>query len=356
MGKFIHIDMDCFFAAVEMQKRPELKHVPIAIGGTVKRRGVISTCNYPARKFGVHSAMATAQALKLCPNLVLVSGSMREYSLISKRIMGILRTFTDQVEVVSVDEAYLDVTDCKLYKGSATLIAKAIRERIFIETGLTASAGVAPIRFVAKIASDENKPDGLFVVTPKALESFVATLELRKIPGVGKVTQEKLKTYGLITCQNVRDRSLNFMLEKFGKFGLSMWQKSHAIDKRGLSFDRERKSVGVERTLSHDIHTLEECSECLLDLMARLKERMQDKVQLGVTTLGVKLKFNDFKSTSVEKKANQVSLDLFQVLLKQALERKQSRSIRLVGIFVNLPHSQLNKQLELFDKQFLLFN
>ncbi|MCJ8314114.1 MAG: DNA polymerase IV [Saccharospirillaceae bacterium] len=353
--KFIHIDMDCFFAAVEMKKRPELKNIPMAIGGSTKRRGVIATCNYPARYFGIHSAMATSQALKLCPQLVLVPGSMKEYSDVSQQIMAILRTFTDQVEVVSVDEAFLDVTDCELFDGSATLIAQAIRARILLETGLTASAGIAPLRFVAKIASDENKPDGIFVVSPKRIDEFVAGLALKKIPGVGKVTQEKLKRYGLSTCQNVRDQSLNFMIDKFGKFGLSIWQKSHAIDKRGLSFDRERKSVGVEHTLSDDINSFEQCCECLFKLLERLKERLQDKTKYGVTTIGVKLKFNDFKSTSVEQKTTQISVDLFKELLQQALLRKENRSIRLVGIFVNLPSSYLCKQLELFEKQQGLF-
>ncbi|BCE00343.1 DNA polymerase IV [Marinicellulosiphila megalodicopiae] len=347
MKKFIHIDMDCFFAAVEMQKRPELKNVPMAIGGSKLRRGVIATCNYPARAFGVHSAMATANALRVCPQLVLVPGSMKEYSRISAQIMSILRTFTDQVEVVSVDEAFLDVTDCSLHNGSATLIAQDIRAEIFKQTGLTASAGVAPVRFIAKIASDENKPNGQCVVTPDQLDGFVLNLPLKKIPGVGKVTQEKLANMGLHTCADIREKNLNFMIDKFGKFGLSIWHKSHGIDNRGLSFNRERKSIGVEHTLAEDITTYEQCCDCLDNLLLRLNERMESKSQQTICTLGVKLKFNDFKSTSVEQKANQLSTGLFKQLLLQAFYRKAERSIRLVGIFVNLPSGELNKQLEL---------
>jgi len=173
MRKIIHVDMDCFYAAVEMRDNPALKNIPIAIGGNSDRRGVISTCNYPARKYGVRSAMATAYAMKLCPNLTLVKGRMDAYASESQKIRKIFSDYTDLVEPLSLDEAYLDVTNSQFCGGSATLIAEEIRARIKSELGLTASAGVAPCKFVAKVASDENKPDGICVITPDNLDEFV---------------------------------------------------------------------------------------------------------------------------------------------------------------------------------------
>ena len=188
--------MDCFYAAVEMRDNPALRDIPIAIGGSSDRRGVISTCNYPARKFGVRSAMATAYAMRLCPNLTLVKGRMDVYVRESQKIRHIFEDYTDLIEPLSLDEAYLDVTHTQLFGGSATLIANDIRRRIYSELGLTASAGVAPCKFVAKVASDENKPDGICVVTPDKLDTFVRQMVLEKIPGVGKVTLQKLHRMG----------------------------------------------------------------------------------------------------------------------------------------------------------------
>ncbi|MGL5120726.1 MAG: DNA polymerase IV, partial [Plesiomonas shigelloides] len=174
MRKIIHIDMDCFYAAVEMRDNPKLRHVPLAIGGRSERRGVISTCNYVARRFGVHSAMPTAQAFKLCPHLTLLPGRMDVYKRVSQQLHAIFRRYTPRIEPLSLDEAYLDVTECSLFHGSATWIAEDIRRAIREELQLTASAGVAPVKFLAKIASDMNKPDGLYVIRPEQMPDFVA--------------------------------------------------------------------------------------------------------------------------------------------------------------------------------------
>lgn len=175
MRKIIHIDMDCFFAAIEMRDDPSLRNVPLAVGGSADRRGVLSTANYEARRYGVHSAMSTALALKLCPHLKVVPGRMAVYKDVSNHIRQIFARYTDLIEPLSLDEAYLDVTDCQQLHGSATLIAEAIRQQIFDELQLTASAGIAPIKFLAKIASDMNKPNGQFVITPQELPTFVAS-------------------------------------------------------------------------------------------------------------------------------------------------------------------------------------
>lgn len=348
MRKIIHIDMDCFYAAVEMRDNPQWRNRPIAIGGSAEKRGVISTCNYPARKYGVRSAMATAHALKLCPQLVLVKGRMDLYVTISRQIRQIFTRYTDKIEPLSLDEAYLDVSDCSLFSGSATLIANDIRRAIVQETGLTASAGVAPCKFVAKVASDENKPDGICVVTPDKLDDFVKGLPLGKIPGVGKVTVEKLHQLGLYTCDDVRSFPLEQLVKRFGKFGPVIWNRSHGIDDRQLSLSRERKSVGVERTFSEDLMSQQDCQNMVDTLYPKLQERInQANVKKRIRVQGVKLKFSDFQQTTVEHRCQQLDREYFFELIEQAYQRGNNRGVRLVGLHVGLEATSTYEQLSL---------
>jgi DNA polymerase-4 len=338
--------MDCYYAAVEMRDNPAYRDVPLAIGGSSDRRGVISTCNYIARQFGVRSAMATAHAVKLCPNLVLAPGRMELYSEISKQIREIFSRYTDKIEPLSLDEAYLDVSDCELFSGSATLIAEDIRQAIFAETQLTASAGVAPCKFVAKIASDENKPNGICVITPDKLDAFVTQLSLGKIPGVGKVTLEKLHNMGLYTCADVRKHSFEELVKRFGKFGPVIWDRSHGIDQRELNTNRQRKSVGVERTLAEDIINSEDCHAMIDDLYAKLQERLKkSSPDLHIQSQGVKLKFSDFQQTTVEHRCQKLDKAYFTELLNEALARRANRGIRLVGLHVGLPNQDKSQQM-----------
>lgn len=344
MRKIIHIDMDCYYAAVEMRDNPEYRNVPLAIGGSSDRRGVISTCNYQARKFGVRSAMATAHALKLCPDLVLAPGRMALYSEISQQIREIFSRYTDKIEPLSLDEAYLDVSDCALFSGSATLIAEDIRRAIFEETQLTASAGVAPCKFVAKIASDENKPNGICVITPDKLDNFVIGLPLGKIPGVGKVTQAKLNEMGLYTCADVRGFPFEGLIKRFGKFGSVIWDRSHGRDDRNLSIGRQRKSVGVERTMAEDIRSEKDCIK-MIDSLFPLLEKRLTKSGSAIQSQGIKLKFSDFQQTTVEHKCQQLDKDYFLELLAEGLSRQANRGIRLVGLHVALADSEQSNQL-----------
>jgi DNA polymerase IV len=352
MRKIIHIDMDCFYAAVEMRDNPELQNIPIAIGGSSDRRGVIATCNYPARKFGVRSAMATAQAMKLCPQLTLVNGRMDVYVEESKRIRAILQRYSDKIEPLSLDEAYLDVSDSPMFAGSATRIAQAIRHDIAAETGLTASAGVAPLKFVAKVASDENKPNGICVVSPENLDAFVAALPLKKIPGVGKVTQEKLNRLGLFTCADIQKTEQKTLIDRFGKYGKVLWHRSHGIDERGINTDRVRKSVGIETTLSQDIYTQEQVWQVINSLLPKLKVRLQKATnEMLIHNQGIKLKFSDFQQTTIEKRASELNTSCFKSLLPEIMGRQQNRGIRLVGLHVGLPTETDNRQLRFsFDE------
>lgn len=340
MQKIIHVDMDCFYAAVEMRDFPELRGKPIAVGGRSDRRGVISTCSYEARKFGVRSAMASGYALKLCPDLILVPGRMQVYKDISSQIRAVFAQYTSLIEPLSLDEAYLDVTDSPHCHGSATLMAKAIRDDIYAATGLTASAGIAPVKFLAKIASDLNKPNGQYLIRPDQIDEFVKTLPLIKIPGVGKVTAKKLADIGLHTCSDVQAYPDNKLIERFGKFGSVLIERAKGIDKRAISANRERKSVGVETTLAKDIHTLEQCRAVLPQLIQELGARVNRSAEKRtIHKQVVKLKFDDFKQTTIEHRSDEVSVNLFYQLLAQALERQQGRGIRLLGVAVGLASS-----------------
>ena len=347
MRKIIHVDMDCFFAAVEMRDNPALRDIPIAIGGSRERRGVIRTANYPARKFGVRSAMPTGMALKLCPHLTLLPGRYEAYKEASRQIQSIFARYTSLIEPLSLDEAYLDVTDSTHCHGSATLIAQEIRQTIFNELQLTASAGVAPVKFLAKIASDLNKPNGQYVITPDDVPAFLSTLPLGKIPGVGKVSAAKLESMGLRTCGDVQQCDLATLLKRFGKVGRVLWERSQGIDERDVNNERLRKSVGVARTMAEDINQWSDCEAIMEQLYPELERRLAKvKPDLCIARQGVKLKFNDFQQTTQEHvwpKLNKE--DLISTAHKTWDERRAGRGVRLVGLHVTLLDPQLERQL-----------
>lgn len=335
--KIIHIDMDCFYAAVEMRDNPEYRGVPLAIGGKVDRRSVLSTCNYQARAFGVHSAMPSYKAKQLCPELVIIPGRMQVYVEISKQIRAIFSRYTDLIEPLSLDEAFLDVTDCKQFQGSATYIAEDIRRAIFEELQLTASAGVAPVKFLAKIASDENKPNGSCVITPKQIPEFIKTLPLKKIPGVGKVAQQKLAERGLVNCADIQHYSAQNLVDEFGKLGGALLNYSRGIDTRAVEPYRERKSLAVEHTFSYDISGEHQCNEKLQPLFEELTRRLEKVLdEKMITRLGVKIKFSDFTIKNSERQTTEISLPLFSTLLHHLLHKSADKPIRLIGISVGL--------------------
>ncbi len=339
--------MDCFYAAVEMRDNPALQNIPIAIGGSSKR-GVIATCNYPARKFGVRSAMPVAHALRLCPDLTMVPGRMSVYKQVSKQIREIFHRYTDLIEPLSLDEAYLDVTDSPHCHGSATLIAQRICQDIATELNLTASAGVAPCKFIAKVASDENKPNGICVIKPEQVLDFVATLDLKKIPGVGPKTLDKLHQHGLYTGADVRQCSKDELAQWFGKFGASLFDRCHGIDNRPVSVDRVRKSLGIETTLAENVDGEGACLDVLNTLLPKFEQRLQHANDLKICRQGIKVKFSDFTQTTVDHSCGQLTPELFPALLKEALSRGEGKSVRLLGLHVGFSEHS--------DKQQLSFN
>tara|TARA_B110000008_G_scaffold69607_1_gene70519 strand:+ start:8062 stop:9105 length:1044 start_codon:yes stop_codon:yes gene_type:complete len=347
MRKILHIDCDCFFAAVEMRDNPQLCHVPLAIGGHSERRGVISTCNYPAREFGIHSAMATAQALKKCPNLILLPGNMALYREVSNQVMEIIKRYGIAYEQVSVDEAYVELDPA----DSAIDIGNRIRAQVEVEVGITVSVGAAPNKFLAKIASDWNKPNGLFAVKPHQVDEFISQLPVRKIPGIGPKTAERLAAQGIVVCADAQSYSLIELVHLFGRTGASLYKRCRGEDDRLLSLGRIRKSISVEHTFSQDLFSTQQLNEEVDSLWHKFLQRTE-KANIDSRSLApfVKVKFTDFSQTTLADHLQAVSLDSFRQLLQQARRRHDAdeiKGIRLIGIGGRCPEVD-EQQLALF--------
>lgn len=347
--KIIHIDCDCFYAAIEMRDDPSLAGRPLAVGGSADRRGVIATCNYEARAYGVRSAMSSHHALKLCPDLLIVRPRFDAYREASREIHVILRDFTEIIEPLSLDEAYLDVSASQHFSGSATRIAQEIRRRVWQELRITVSAGVAPNKFLAKIASDWRKPDGLFVITPDQVDDFVAELPVSKLHGVGKVTADKLGRLGVISCADLREWSRLALAREFGSFGERLYGLARGIDERAVQVDSRRQSLSVENTYDQDLPDLAACLARLPELFEELQRRLQRlDSSYKPDKPFVKLKFHDFSQTTLEQAGAGRDLDSYRLLLGAAFARGD-KPVRLIGIGVRLQDLQgVAEQLKLF--------
>ena len=350
--KIIHVDCDCFYAAVEMRDDPSLRDVPLAVGGA-EGRGVVTTCNYRARAFGVRSAMPGSEARRLCPGLVTVPADFSRYRVASQQVMAILREMTDLVEPLSLDEAFLDVSDVTDHKGSATLMARYLRERVQREVGITISAGVAPNKFLAKIASDWQKPDGLFVITPEEVPAFVQTLPVEKLFGVGRVTAGKLHDLGVQTCGDMQALGAEVLIDKFGKQGYRLYEMAHGRDERPVVVTRIAKSVSVERTFSRDLPDKTACQGVLPDLLDDLNRRLSRKTQKKpIHKLFVKVRYSDFSTHTLERVRESVIEPVvadFQPLLDELIT-KEDRPVRLLGLGVRFRNDEAPvTQLRLFE-------
>ncbi|MEP1214627.1 MAG: DNA polymerase IV [Marinobacter sp.] len=350
--KIIHVDCDCFYAAVEMRDDPSLRDVPLAVGGE-GGRGVVTTCNYKARAYGVRSAMPGGEARRLCPGLVTVPTDMARYRAVSKQVMAILRELTDLVEPLSLDEAFLDVSDVSDHKGSATLMAQYLRRRVKEEVGITISAGVAPNKFLAKIASDWKKPDGLFVIRPEDVDGFVQDLKVEKLFGVGQVTAGKLHGLGLMTCGDLQNVPAEVLLEKFGKQGYRLREMAFGRDDRDVVVSRIAKSVSVERTFSQDLPDKRACESVMASLVADLNLRLSRKAaRKPIHKLFIKIRYSDFSTHTLERVREQIrepGLDDYQPLLDE-LVTDTGRAVRLLGLGVRFRNDDSPvMQLRLFD-------
>lgn len=352
--KIIHADCDCFYASIEMRDNPELVGKPVAVGGSPERRGVVATCNYEAREFGIHSAMAAATARKRCPHLIIIRPDMEKYRLASQQIHEIFRRYTEIIEPLSLDEAFLDVSDCDELQGSATRIAEAIREEVRETVGITISAGIAPNKFLAKIASDWNKPDGQFAVLPEDVDSFVSALPVKKLFGVGKVTAKKMHKLGIETCSDLRNLDEKELQKYFGSFGERLQKLSQGIDNRPVKTERIRKSVSVENTYAKDLADLASCLGELPSLEEQLHQRLERiKNDYSVQKQFVKIKFHDFMQTTVEMISDTIDQENFNKLCSDGFARG-NKPVRLLGLGVKVTPAQ-EENIETSQKEQLTF-
>jgi DNA polymerase IV len=347
--KIIHVDMDAFFASVEQLDNPALRGKPVAVGGS-SDRGVVSAASYEARKFGVRSAMSSVVAKKLCPDLIFVRSNFERYNEVSKKIRKIFSEYTDKVEPLSLDEAYLDVTENKKGNPSATLIAKEIRQKIYEQTGLTASAGISINKFIAKVASDINKPNGQKTIGPEEVLGFLEKLDIRKFYGVGKVTQEKMYNLGIFTGKDLKSKSLEYLTETFGKSGTYYYYVVRGIHKSEVKPNRIRKSLGAERTFFENISSEIFMLERLNDIADEIERRLK-KSKVAGKTITLKIKYSDFTLQTRSKTLPYFISDKALILetIKELLyQEKTHNSVRLLGI--SLSNLNTEKKEKAIDK------
>ncbi|WP_288678574.1 DNA polymerase IV [uncultured Clostridium sp.] len=353
--KIIHIDMDAFYASIEQRDNPKYKGKPLIVGGDPNRRGVVATCSYEARKYGIHSAMPSLTAYKLCPKAIFIRPRMEVYKKVSRQVMNILNEYSNLVEPLSLDEAFVDVSKSKRCKGSATLIALEIKERIFKEVGLTASAGVSFNKFLAKMASDFRKPDGITVITEENSKNFIRKLPIGKFFGVGRVTKNKLNNIGVFKGEDLLGFSEKELIGILGDRGKILYEFARGIDNRQVNPYRIRKSIGKEITLREDIEDIEEMIEILEKIAERVSESLCLLNKKG-KTVTLKVKFNDFKHIT-----RSITLEHFLKEQKEIMEcvkdlisivNFKNKKVRLLGITI----SSLEENIIIEEREQLSFD
>ena len=342
--KIIHIDMDAFYASVEQMDNPSLKGKPLAVGGS-EIRGVVSAASYEARKFGVRSAMSGAQARRNCPDLIFVPPRFERYREISKKIQKIFFEYTDLVEPLSLDEAYLDVTQNKKGNPSATLIAQEIRKRIHDEVGLTASAGISANKFVAKIASDYNKPNGQKTINPEEIEAFLEALDINKFYGIGKVTTEKMYQHGIFTGKDLKRKTVAYLETHFGKSGAQYYQIVRGIHNSEVKPNRTTKSVAAEHTFDTNLTSEIFMTVRLEQIAAELERRLQ-KHKISGKTITLKIKYSDFTQQTRSKTLPYFVADkgiIFETAKELLYQERMKDSVRLLGISLANLNTEIKK-------------
>ena len=345
----LHIDMDAFFASVEQRDNPALRGKPVVVSGNSKR-SVVSTASYEARRFGIHSAMPLFQAKERCRHLIVVPGSKTKYSQISRQIMAVLQHFSPLVEPVSIDEAYVDVSGCESLFGPPESIARQIKDAVFQETGLTCSIGIAPLKFLAKIASDMNKPNGMTLIREEEVPGFLDQLPIRKIPGVGKQAMHRMIELGIEVLGDVKQFSPSILDLKFGKFGRRLHELSMGIDETPVDISSKRKSISSETTLSQDVSNPQIIENILLAHSQRVGRDLRKK-EMVCRNVSIKIKFSDFSQITRSKKTDAwicasaaIHAEAIQLVRKVQIKKK----IRLLGVGVShLRHKDAPVQMEL---------
>ena len=345
----LHIDMDAFFASVEQMDNPELRGKPVAVGGS-SDRGVVSAASYEVRKFGVRSAMSVVKARQLCPDIILVPGRMKRYKEISALAMGVLQEFSPTVEKASVDEAYLDGTGLERLFGPIDELGRQIKARMKEVTGLTCSVGAAPVRFLAKIASDMNKPDGMFIIQPHEVESFLHTLPVKKIPGVGKKLLQILNRYRVVTCGDILKHDRAFWQERLGKYGGALHDRARGIDPNGVVTTSAAKSCSAENTFSEDTGDRGQLTQWLLAQSERVGSDLRRHGYKG-RTVTLKVKFADFKqitrSKTLSARTDNTTV-IFETACELLAQVELRRAVRLIGVGVSNFEGKV-RQITLFE-------
>lgn len=352
----IHLDMDAFFASVEVREHPELVGLPVVVGGPSKSRGVVAAANYEARRFGIHSAMPMIQASRLCPELRILPVNMPLYISVSKQIHEIFNRYTPDIEPLSLDEAFLDVSGSVKLFGSAAEIAKRIKQDIKRELQLVVSAGIAPNKFVAKIASDIEKPDGFVVVEENEMQQFLDPLPVKRIWGVGKKTEQQLHNYGITTIKDLRTQSERWLIDRFGKQGDHIYRLANGRDKREVVSDAKAKSISSESTFIEDISDKEALIAYLSQLTEQVSARLREKERKG-KTVNIKVRFHDFstiirsktlpESSNQTEKIWQAARALFNTAIKESPSRQAA--VRLLGVGVSSFSNEHVAQGDLFS-------
>jgi len=347
--KIIHIDMDCFFAAVEIRDKPELKYLPVAVAGSENKRGVVTTCNYVARKFGVKSAMPSIIAKQLCPDIIFLPVNFDKYKKVSSGIREIFQCYTKIIEPIALDEAYLDVTNSQYCNGNPEDMARQIRQKIFVDFKLTASAGISSNKFLSKIASDWNKPNGQFAIKDREIENFILQVPIRKIFGIGEKNERKLLSLKIKNCADLQTLDESKLIEMFGKYGSTLFYLCRGIDEREVEPNRISKSLSVEDTFLQDLISLEECIKQMELIFKKLNIRLTQSKDRNrpIKSCFIKIKYSDFKTSTSQTLCNELNFDVYSNLLKKSY-REKPRPIRLLGAgiqFSDMKKSQLDLQI-----------
>ena len=341
--------MDCFFAAVEIRDKPKLKYLPVAVAGSENKRGVVTTCNYVARKFGVKSAMPSIIAKQLCPNIIFLPVNFDKYKEVSVGIREIFQCYTKIIEPIALDEAYLDVTNSQYCNGNPEDMARQIRQKIFDDFKLTASAGISSNKFLSKIASDWNKPNGQFAIKDREIKNFILQVPIRKIFGIGEKNERKLLSHKIKNCADLQTLDESKLIEMFGKYGSTLFYLCRGIDEREVEPNRISKSLSVEDTFLQDLISLEECIKQMELIFKKLNIRLTQSKDRNrpIKSCFIKIKYSDFKTSTSQTLCNELNFDVYSNLLKKSY-REKPKPIRLLGAgiqFSDIKKSQLDLQI-----------
>lgn len=350
--KIIHIDMDSFYASIEVSEKPFLKNKPVAVGGKPNERGVLTTCNYIARRYGIHSAMSSKKAISLCKDLIILPADIQKYKTISKEIFKIFKCYSKKIEPISIDEAFIDVTDSEYCRGNPEEMATQMRACILKDFKITASAGISSNKLISKICSDLKKPNNQYSICDDEIPDFIKNIRLNNIPGIGKVNFKKCKNLNMEYCKDMYKYSEDELIKLFGVYGSSLYNYIRGIDNREVNLSRVRKSISVEDTFLHDLTSTDMCNSKIIYLFNKLMNRckLANVTENLVKEIFIKIKFNNFQTITRQSKCNKLSSENFIQLFSNNIDIVK-RPIRLLGIGFTIKNKEQDRiQYDIFNR------